>query len=105
MVQPMSELGSKAIFFDRDGTLIIDNEKEGDRKNLSILIATAGPVVNGWSGWDMMEAITGSIQDKGVTVKVTAPQPSPQPTSASGNPLPQPSQVPASQQPQQPSEE
>mgnify|MGYP003338675965 CR=1 FL=1 len=42
------------------------------------------------------------VWDKGVAVKIAAPQPSPQSTSASDKPLPQPSQVPASQQPTTP---
>jgi CHAT domain-containing protein len=54
-----------------DGTLLISNEKGSGSKNLSILIATEGPVVNGWSGWDMMEAVTGTKQDKGMTVKAS----------------------------------
>lgn len=54
-----------------DGKLLISNEKGFGSQNLSILIATDGPVVNGWSGWEMTEDIIGTKQDKGVTVKAS----------------------------------
>lgn len=53
-----------------DGKLLISNEKGFGSQNLSILIATDGPVVNGWSGW-VTEDIIGTKQDKGVTVKAS----------------------------------
>jgi|GEM_PF-3154578 len=53
-----------------DGKLLISKEKGSGSQNLSILIATDGPVVNGWSGW-VTEDISRTNQDKGVTVKAS----------------------------------
>lgn len=54
-----------------DGTLLIRKEKGSGGQGLSIFVATEGPVINGWSGWDMIESVTGTKQDKGVTVKAS----------------------------------